>query len=673
MKIKLKATVFLIAVLGALLSIAGSAQQADDPGVLLRAAIEKEEVEGDLQGAIDLYKKIIAKYGGNRSIASKAQLHIGFCYEKLGQAEAIKAYELVLKNYPDQSEVASTKIFEGALAAMSQSLSPDGMKLIVTPLDKKGFNIAVYDLSSKQMDYVTRYGWEKQTYYARWSPDGKEIVFLQYSSDPAGLAEIAVSTPGGKARILFRVESMKEAYPVPYCWLADGSAILTVLLNPDGTGTLGLIPLSGGSFKALHSLRGTVGKFGKVADGSPDGRYIVFQDKDPQGKHDLYTIGTDGTSLEVLSDHPADESSPHWSPDGKHIVFLSNRGLGMWALWGIAVKEGKPAGEPFLIKMGMFPVLPVLNWTQRGLAYRKTMLLRDIFTAAIDPETLKITEKPRQLSYTPTGGNVCPSWSPDGKHLAFGARGEGRIVILSVEGGESKEFPNPDRNRKMNVLHDLRWLPDGSGLSLSGLDGNGKPTLFQLDFKTGEWKEWQIPVKKWTRTERSSDGKSFLYARHGFFHDKPGIIEHNPETGAERYVYKTDKERRSVFRQLKFSRDFTKLVFTESGAGIKLIDMETGKHRDLTSEHHGHLALSPDGEHIISTGIPNKLGQNTAVFIISAADGSARKLDLGFPKDTIFANLDWSPDGRQIAFVVGSQKFEIHLMKNVIPEKQMKK
>ena len=71
MKIKLITTVFLIAILGALLSLAGSTRQADDPAVLLRAAIEKEEVDGDLQGAIDMYKQIITKYGGNRAVAAK--------------------------------------------------------------------------------------------------------------------------------------------------------------------------------------------------------------------------------------------------------------------------------------------------------------------------------------------------------------------------------------------------------------------------------------------------------------------------------------------------------------------------------------------------------------------------------------------------------------------------
>jgi tetratricopeptide (TPR) repeat protein len=91
-----------IAILGALVSIAGSARQTEDPGVLLRAAIEKEEVDGDLQGAIDLYKQIVAKYGDNRAIAAKALVRLGGCYEKLGIAEAGKTFQKVISDYPEQ-------------------------------------------------------------------------------------------------------------------------------------------------------------------------------------------------------------------------------------------------------------------------------------------------------------------------------------------------------------------------------------------------------------------------------------------------------------------------------------------------------------------------------------------------------------------------------------------
>src|SRR4030042_3243842 len=127
--IKLTAVIFLIAIMGALVSVAGIARQAEDPGVLLRAAIEKEEVDGDLQGAIDLYKQIVAKHGDTRTIAAKALVRLGGCYEKLGEEQAglaQKAFETVVKNYPDQTEAVNLakerlSIFLRAQASVEQA------------------------------------------------------------------------------------------------------------------------------------------------------------------------------------------------------------------------------------------------------------------------------------------------------------------------------------------------------------------------------------------------------------------------------------------------------------------------------------------------------------------------------------------------------------------------
>ena len=96
--------VLLLALFGALASVAGDARQAQDPGVLLRAAIEKEEVDGNLQAAIDLYKQLVAKFGDNRAVAAKALVRLGGCYEKLGLREATSAYQRVLADYPDRTE-----------------------------------------------------------------------------------------------------------------------------------------------------------------------------------------------------------------------------------------------------------------------------------------------------------------------------------------------------------------------------------------------------------------------------------------------------------------------------------------------------------------------------------------------------------------------------------------
>src|SRR5215471_19194042 len=64
---------------------------------LLGAAIHQEEAEGNLDAAIASYKKFLSQYSDNRPLAAKAQYHLGLAYEKLGNAEARKAYEQVIR------------------------------------------------------------------------------------------------------------------------------------------------------------------------------------------------------------------------------------------------------------------------------------------------------------------------------------------------------------------------------------------------------------------------------------------------------------------------------------------------------------------------------------------------------------------------------------------------
>jgi tetratricopeptide (TPR) repeat protein len=81
----------------------GLAQQTAEE--LYQAGLYQEEVHGDLEGAIEIYRTILNDHPDSRAAAAKAQLHIGICYETLGLQEAQQAYERVVANYGDQSEV----------------------------------------------------------------------------------------------------------------------------------------------------------------------------------------------------------------------------------------------------------------------------------------------------------------------------------------------------------------------------------------------------------------------------------------------------------------------------------------------------------------------------------------------------------------------------------------
>ena len=57
---------------------------------------KKEMVDGDLKGAIDLYERILAQFSSSdRAAVAKALVRMGQCYEKLGSAEARKAYDVL--------------------------------------------------------------------------------------------------------------------------------------------------------------------------------------------------------------------------------------------------------------------------------------------------------------------------------------------------------------------------------------------------------------------------------------------------------------------------------------------------------------------------------------------------------------------------------------------------
>src|SRR6266545_570427 len=109
----------------ALSTILLAAQKKASPEALLGAAIHQEEAEGNLEAAIAGYKKILAQYGANHALAAKAQFRLGACYERLGNSEARKAYERILRDYSDQAElVAQARV---RLAALDRAHAPGGI------------------------------------------------------------------------------------------------------------------------------------------------------------------------------------------------------------------------------------------------------------------------------------------------------------------------------------------------------------------------------------------------------------------------------------------------------------------------------------------------------------------------------------------------------------------
>jgi TolB protein len=92
------------------------------------------------------------------------------------------------------------------------------------------------------------------------------------------------------------------------------------------------------------------------------------------GNWEIYTIKADGSNLTRLTDDPAMDGLPTWSPDGRAIAFASNSG-GEWAIWAITPDgrerqqilsmRASPDGRVFFDQANSF------GWTEERLSWTR--------------------------------------------------------------------------------------------------------------------------------------------------------------------------------------------------------------------------------------------------------------------------------------------------------------
>jgi Tol biopolymer transport system component len=550
----------------------------------------------------------------------------------------------------------------------SEELSPDGTKMALAHMGATAMNISVYEFASQRTTHLTRYekNYDRDWLWSLvWSPDGTSVVFTSVQADGNGNSELRLVTPGRPERILYRDSGPPGSSLYATDWLRDGSAIVAVRNRPDNSQTVGLISVAGGAFRALRSVRGGPQReYGdRKAKASPDGRFVVFE-AGPAGSREIQIAATQGQSLHRLTDHPGDDAQPRWSPDGRHIVFLSQR-HGRWALWGIAVENGRTAGRPFMIKEGLEGTM-LLNWPVRGqLWYRTAFEVFDLFTIAVDPATGAGRGKPRQLAYPRTGGNRSPTWSPDGKRLAFlstAADDRTVLVVMSRSGGTAPEFALPVAQVPKYLR--LRWLPDSTAVSFAGVNTQGAATLFRFDLGRSRWTQSLLPPgapKLWTTVEWQRGGASYLTTVSAGNGRPERIVEHDLASGRTRVVW-TPQPPVAHIDQLRLSPDFRSLAFraTTAGkaeprpAGLMVLDLKTRQARMITPTQNrsgfpylrqNPPAWSPDGQHLVITAQGEK---DVELQVIPVAGGAAKSLDLEGKR--AFSPPHWSPDGKQIAF-----------------------
>jgi TolB protein len=169
---------------------------------------------------------------------------------------------------------------------------------------------------------------------------------------------------------------------------------------------------------------------------------------------DVWTINADGTDLTRLTHSPAFEFDPSWSPDGTQIAYRSDRGDES-EIW---IMNADGTGQRRLAA-GLSPA-----WSPDGLSIAYASPGDIPCPPGRGPRCTGISimnaDGSGQHRVPHTDGGEYPSWSPDGKRIAFNSNlsGDHLMYIVDVDGSHVVDLSRVGEGWQVD------WSPDGRSI-----------------------------------------------------------------------------------------------------------------------------------------------------------------------------------------------------------------
>jgi Tol biopolymer transport system component len=682
------------AVAGFLASVTSAApQKKDDAEVSLQAAIQKETVDGDLRGAIERYKKLAQT--GNRSVAAQALIHMAECYRKLGDDDSRKTFERVVRDYADQTEavkVARTRLeTSGSGKSMTTrkvwsppdpsldwsfstgaTVSADGRFMTYTDWDTG--HLGLHELATGRDRRLTKSGLPNWAEESAISRDSRQVAYSWFKPESGryDLRIVPLETAGvADPRVVFDSEDV--SFVMPNDWSPDGNWIAvqfwrTKNAKPpaqDNSMAMGLISVHDGSLRQLSSDWWGASKLFF----SPDGKYLGFDLPVGESKdqRDVFIQDINGTRQIPVAVGPSNDTMMGWSPDGKFLLFASDRG-GSMGLWAVPIANGTPQGVPELLTSGISPFS--LGVTTAGSLYWAGGTSdSDIRIASVDFETGQLLSGPIRPIQTFVGTNGQPAWSADGKYLAYKSWRSGLgsayfnndvLGILSVETGQVREL-----RPKIAYFQAPRWTRDGQSVTVYGKDPvNKRQGPFQIDLQTAQVKF----IDGTGNGPTSPDGK-LRYSRKDLGAEGFSFVEENVASGKVSEIFREKGlGRMSLSPDGRFIATFRNAE--SNNPSLLLVPVGGGDARELfrlSQRNPPAPNWMPNSRAFLIT---NETADRTELLLVPVAGGQPRKIDVGASH---FQNIQVNPDGRQIAYVSGEAKEELWVLENFLPATKNRK
>jgi Tol biopolymer transport system component len=656
------------------------AQDRSQAGKLLESARHKEVMEGDLKGAIEQYRKIAGQFAKQPEIAAQALLKLGQCQEKLGQAEARKAYERIVKDYAGTGEYAAAA--RARLAAMSTPASGAAPRLVwddyldvhgtVSPdgqffsfVDWTTGDIALRDLRKGTNRRLTDCGGpgkaQAEGNTTAISADGKNVAFVWNRWDKEARASKltfelrTIAIDGTGERVLYRSGDYIEVHS----WSPDNKWV--AIVSQDKSFLSAEISLVSTNSGEVRTLKTSPKPYAYDVSISPDGQWLAYSAEPERnsGKFNLFTVKADGSVENRVAE---DARSMGWTPNGKGLLFARavDGGEGIFLL---PVHEGAPAAVAKKLSVTIPGRSRPIGVTAGGALFYSTYDNRmDAWVSEVDLNERVLGKRKLQFPVTRVGLPFVSSaglkFSPDGTQFVCAVPKQG-LLLHTVATGEQRTLLPKVRPMRVD------WAPDGKSLLAYGMDGAGKRGLHRLDLRTGA-ANFLAEVESGMQHKSGGDESGFYFTRTG---DWSKIWLRDLDSGRDRIIFEVP-ERISDVTEIQPSRDRKRLLI-RSTVYIGVLDLANGNLTDIVAFDEGPNSeqiwgadWSADERHIVAVVRPGFTARKSQVMGFPVAGGEPVRI----AAPTEFRGLSMSPDGRHMASVDFWSKGQILVLENFLPK-----
>ena len=518
------------------------------------------------------------------------------------------------------------------------SLSPDGTFFVYTKIIDGSSDLFLQRVAGGKPINLTADSAAGDSQPA-FSPDGQQIAFR---SEREGGGIFLMGATG---------ESVKRLTDFGFnpAWSPDGREIAVATegaFDPRARFSTSQIVRVDVATGARHSLA--------VPDGvqpawSPHRLRIAYWGvTEPRNHRAIWTIPVDGGPPVTVVDDAFYNWSPAWSPDGRFLVFASNRG-GSMNLWRVAIDErsGRVLGTPQPItNSSEWSALPSLSRDGHRLIYATDSSRSFVEMVPFNPETAQVAGPPA-LAYQGARAILSCDVSPDGAWLVLGASSPAEDLLLVRSGGGDVRQLTNDLARDRTPY----WSPDGSRIlfasNRSGKyeawtirpDGSGLTQITRLLDQPVLYPFW------------SPDGKQI-----GFNYFSRGTALLDLVRARSRPRVLPPAEGGQIFNASAWSRDGGALAGEMSArpdgesAGVVLWSLSDNAYRRLSPTGHDPVFLRGGSQLLFK--------EAGAIRLVDAASGKARTV-LAQPPYSSFLWVGVGPGDRSLCTVRATDEGDI--------------